>query len=285
MPDTARYPFRNDQPDAGDQLAVLQAYLDPVTGRCLDTIGIQPGWSCWDVGAGAGSIADHLAHAVGPDGRVVATDLDTSRLTPTANLLVDQRDIRHAPAPTGAPFDLIHARLCLLFLPERRQVLTTLVDALRPGGALVVGEFDATTPPRVLTAPSPDDADLITRVLHTLLGVLTNHGADLGWARDVHPAMVDAGLTAVRSHVHAESWTGTADLFAINTRQQHDRLLDAGLTIAELDRFRHLTHHPGVAVMSYTFITTVGRKPAPPPASPPASSASATGPATTAGGW
>jgi 2-polyprenyl-3-methyl-5-hydroxy-6-metoxy-1,4-benzoquinol methylase len=42
--------------------------------------------------------------------------------------------------PAGR-YDLIHARLVLSHLPQRRDVLARLVQALRPGGWLVVEDF------------------------------------------------------------------------------------------------------------------------------------------------
>ena len=41
-----------------------------------------------------------------------------------------------------AHFHLIHARLVLIHLPERDAVLERLVTALRPGGWLVIEDFD-----------------------------------------------------------------------------------------------------------------------------------------------
>ena len=42
-----------------------------------------------------------------------------------------------------ARYDLIHARLVLSHLPQRRDVLVRLVQALRPGGWLVIEDFCA----------------------------------------------------------------------------------------------------------------------------------------------
>ncbi len=41
-----------------------------------------------------------------------------------------------------AQFDLIHARLVLIHIPAREAVLERLVTALRPGGWLVIEDFD-----------------------------------------------------------------------------------------------------------------------------------------------
>ena len=40
-----------------------------------------------------------------------------------------------------ARYDLIHARLVLSHLPQRREVLVRLTQALRPGGWLVIEDF------------------------------------------------------------------------------------------------------------------------------------------------
>ncbi len=260
---TDEYAFDTTRPEAGDQFAALEAFLDPVTIGRLDSIGIKPGWSCWEVGAGGGSIAHHLARLVGPAGRVTASDKHTRWLTPTENLVVDPRDIRRQPAPPDAPFHLVHARLLLTHLRQRREVFAKLVDAVRPGGWVVIGEFDATAPPPVLTAASDDDTHGYQRVVETFLGLLTSHGADLGWARHVHAAMVEAGLTQVHTLVHAESWTGGGNgirLHEVNVLQKHDELIAAGLSTEELSRFRELIRDPGFACMSYPYVCTVGRK-------------------------
>jgi chemotaxis methyl-accepting protein methylase len=46
---------------------------------------------------------------------------------------VERHDVAADPVPENA-YDLIHARLVLVHLPERDRVLATLAAALRPGG-------------------------------------------------------------------------------------------------------------------------------------------------------
>ncbi|MEV1328061.1 methyltransferase domain-containing protein [Micromonospora costi] len=256
------YAFDNAAEEAVPQLRALEAFLDPITMRRLAPPVLAPSATCWEIGAGGGSVARGMAWAVGPDGRVLATDIDTSRLVPAANLGVRQHDVR--TAPPGESFDVVHARLVLLHLPERRRVLRTLVDALAPGGWLVVEEFDCTAPLRVLTAPNDDAAKLFGQVTDAMLGILQGHGADLGWAQDVHAEMRDAGLTDVDTVTHSESWTGGsggASLYATNSRQLQPELIEAGFTAGQLDAFRNLLRDPEFAVMSYHFVSTRGRRP------------------------
>ncbi|MER7456658.1 class I SAM-dependent methyltransferase [Micromonospora sp. NPDC126480] len=259
------YTFDSGAPEAVPQLRALESFLDPITAARIAPPVLVPGGVCWEVGAGGGSVARSMARAVGPAGQVLATDIDTARLVPAANLEVRRHDVRSEPPP-GEAFDLIHARLVLLHLPERRRVLGALAGALAPGGWLVIEEFDCTAPLRVLTAPSDDAAKLFGQVTDAMLGILQSHGADLAWAQDVHAELVTAGLVEVDTVTRSESWPGGsigASLYETNSRQLEPELLDAGLSPGQLNAFRLLLRDPAVAVMSYQFVSTRGRRPAP----------------------
>jgi SAM-dependent methyltransferase len=105
---------------------------------------LAPGWRCWDVGAGGGSIARRLSEEVGAAGRVLATDLETQFLETLnlENLEVRRHDITGDPLPDGL-FDIVHARMILIHLPEWPDVVGRLAAAVAPGGWLVCEEFDA----------------------------------------------------------------------------------------------------------------------------------------------
>jgi ubiquinone/menaquinone biosynthesis C-methylase UbiE len=121
----------------------LEERYDPGTIRRVVGIGVTDGWSCLEVGAGAGSIARWLAHRVGPTGWVIATDLDTRFLEDAveANLAVWRHDLTRDPLP-AAQFDLVHVRWLLDLLPQRESLVKKLVTALKPSGWLLVEEPD-----------------------------------------------------------------------------------------------------------------------------------------------
>jgi SAM-dependent methyltransferase len=261
---TTPYAFDSRSREAADQLGCLERYLDPITATRLDPPVARAGDHCWEVGAGGGSVARMLARCAGPDGLVVATDLDTTHIARTGRIRVCTQDVRRDPVPEGGPFHLIHARLVLLHLPERRAVLRTLAGALAPGGWLVVEEFDCSAGPAVLHAPSPEAEKLFRRVMETLFGVLERRGADLGWAHDVYGEMATAGLTDIDTLVHAESWPGGspgARLFEVNAGQLHPQLLDAGLDPTDLRFFQLLVRDRRFAALSYPFVSTRARRP------------------------
>jgi SAM-dependent methyltransferase len=263
VPGPGGYAFSTTTRQVPEQLATLEAYLDPLTAPFLAAIDPRPGARCLELGAGGGSVARWLAARTGPTGRVVAVDLDTRHLTPAPNLEVIEHDLQHGP-PVAGPFDLIHARLLLLHLPFRRRLLQQLADCLAPGGWLVVGEFSR-QPLEALAAASPADAALFARVIDQLIEILEQrHGADLDWAHQARAAMVQVGLRQVFTMEHAETWVGGGPgcrLHDINSRQKQDALIEAGLTEAELERFRRIVSDPEFSARSWQFVCTRGQRP------------------------
>ena len=80
MRDDDGYLLANRQREAGVRFDALAHLFDATTFRHLQRLGVQPGWRCWEVGAGGPSVPRWLAERVGPGGQVVVTDIDTSWL-------------------------------------------------------------------------------------------------------------------------------------------------------------------------------------------------------------
>ena len=64
-----------------EHFATLAALLDDATFHLLEGLGVTAGWYCWEAGAGTTTVPQWLADRVGSTGHVLATDIDTSRLT------------------------------------------------------------------------------------------------------------------------------------------------------------------------------------------------------------
>ncbi|WP_141311900.1 methyltransferase [Streptomyces spinoverrucosus] len=260
----SRYLFDNTDARTPDRFSVLESCYDHFSRRQLLLTGLAPGWRCLEVGGGGGSLGDWLAQQVGPDGEVTVTDLDPrwaqSRPHPPQVRLL-RHDIVNDPLP-GDGYDVIHARLVLLHLPERLDVLDRLVAALRPGGRLVLDEFDCTwTPP--LAAPDEAAVSLFQHVHSALLTQLEKAGADPLWGRRTLAALTNAGLTEVTSTTYAESWPGGGKgigLHRVNMQQAREGLLADGITDEELTRFYALLDNPAFVVNSYPLISTQGCK-------------------------
>ncbi|MBV9485676.1 MAG: methyltransferase domain-containing protein [Frankiaceae bacterium] len=242
--------------------------LDALTGRydeeslafCKRT-GLAAGWRCLELGPGTGRFAQALADEVGPTGLVLAVDIDTRLAEPaaTANLEVRQLDIRTDPIP-GGPFDLVHARLVIEHLPDRPAMLAKLADALRPGGWLVLEEFDNVTA-YVCEPPSPVHAKVVDAVYATMRGA----GFDDVYGRRLLHQLMAVGLTdlvvagAVESIV-TDVANGVPQWWLL-VKQLEPPMLAAGLVTPEdLAAFDELLHDGTTTMYGPTLVRGRGRR-------------------------
>jgi ubiquinone/menaquinone biosynthesis C-methylase UbiE len=269
MTEPSRYVLDNRSEFADQHHKGLATLLDPGSRRrTLDLVGGSlQGLTCLEVGAGHGSFAVWLAEQVGPEGRVTALDLKPDHIPAHERLTTLQRDVtRLEPIPQG-PADFVHTRLTLQHLPARESVLHWLVsdEVLKPGGILLVEDWDASRTDVVLAAPSPDAKQRYDR-FQELLGtkVFSGSGTDREWARRVHGRMMAEGLTEVRTEISGESWVGGqagGRLVAAGLGQTSPQLRAAGMTDAELTEVRTLLDDPGLVLSSHLLYSTSGRKP------------------------
>jgi SAM-dependent methyltransferase len=208
----------------------LEAIFDPGTKRILTDLGVNAGWSCLDVGAGSGSIAAWLCNHVGPDGEVLATDLDTRYLErlPARNLQVQNHDVRCDPLPEGR-FDLVHTRLVLMHLRDRRRIMASLISALKPGGWLLVEEFDALS---LRSDPNINPAESTFATLRAMHRVIVDRGVELRCGRLLGGWLRGFGLRDIGSEGRMFMWRGGsigADLTRANIEHLRDEILTSGL--------------------------------------------------------
>src|ERR1700754_3473492 len=108
-------------------LARIEALWDPGSRSLLDELGVGAGWRCLEVGAGGGSLVEWMA---GRGAAVTAVDIDTRFVEHLASDAVDVRrlDITTDELP-AAQFDLVHARLVLEHLRDRKNIIRRLAAA------------------------------------------------------------------------------------------------------------------------------------------------------------
>ena len=261
--DDASYLLTNSELETAARFAGLESVFDPVTRAHLTRLGLPPGARCLEVGAGSGSIARWMADEVGPAGRVLAVDLDPRwcRRDDRRQLEVGAVDLRTQPVPTG-PWDVIHERLVLQHLPERLDVLARLVDALAPGGLLLVEDFD-TGEVRSVDRGGPDH-ELIARVARAFNRLLGTRGGLSDFAANSLRTLSDHGLegTGASGYVAIDhGGVGWASVLAANAQQVRDDLVGEGLTPAHLDRFLEVLADPDTVVGSSVLISAWGRRP------------------------
>lgn len=167
------------------------------TGKLLDRIGLAPGMSCLDVGAGPGAVMRWMADRVGPQGRVTGLEIDRElgaqaladlRAQGGSNFEIVAADMLKLDRPPGAPFDLVYCRLFLMHMLDPMAALEKMAAWTKPGGVLAAQEFDFGS--IAVEPPCPAMAEF-NRLFE---GVFRAHGRNLRAGRQLPAQFEAAGL-------------------------------------------------------------------------------------------
>ncbi len=257
------YLLDNQAGEAHDRFGALSALFDPVTFRHVDALGIAPGWQCWEVGAGGPSVPDGLAARVGSGGRVLATDLEIRWL---AGRTVPQVEVARHDVVTDNPpeggFDLVHARLVLLHLPAREEALRRMISALRPGGWLLVEDYDVSLQPLICPDAVTPDHRLANTVKAAFRQLLLDRGADTELGRRLPRLFREGGLTRVQADAYFPlAMPAVAVLETANVQQVRSALVERGnVTAADVDRYLELASTGELDLATAPLVSTWGRR-------------------------
>jgi SAM-dependent methyltransferase len=256
-----------DSPDPfeRERLSLFTQIADPITTRRLTDLGVGPGWHCLEVGAGNGSIARWLAGRVGPERRVVATDLNPRFLSGhgVTNLEVRRHNILEEDLET-AHYDLVHCRALLMHLPDPIRALRRLVDAVRPGGCLLVEEVgSASFGAADLGHARAAGFDRSSRALWAAMNA--NGTMDFDFGRRLPGLfegleLCDIGHEGVS--VTARGGDPMARFVQMTDELLRERAVATGvLTAAEFDELQRAYDDPSFWFVSFTFLGAWGRQP------------------------
>jgi len=114
--------------------------------RCIELMALKPGERVLDVATGTGVAALMAAQRVGPQGRVVATDIAEKMVEATraeaqrhgvANMDFQRMDAEELEFPDGS-FDAALCILGLMYPAEPQRAIQQMHRVLRPGGRAAV---------------------------------------------------------------------------------------------------------------------------------------------------
>jgi SAM-dependent methyltransferase len=260
---TAMPPLDSAHAEAGRRLAALSELFDRDTFRALDEAGVSAGWRCLEVGAGDGSVADWLCRRVGPDGSVVATEIEMRHLHGLHhdNLHLLTHDIIAGPVEEGT-FDLVHARLLLIVVPDRERALANMVASVKPGGLIVCEEFDSLS---MLPDARINPAETSLPTLAAMRTVMEARGADVRFGRLLAGRFRAHGLVGIAARGTSTLWAGGsagARLLRANFMQMRESMIASGL-ITERDFAEDIERldAPETLLPSPIMWTVQGRRP------------------------
>jgi ubiquinone/menaquinone biosynthesis C-methylase UbiE len=239
--------------------------------RFLDQLDIRHSYQAIDIGCGPHGILDLLSERVGPNGKVFGVERNEATVElarefiarrQLRNVEVLQADARATGLPRAA-FDVVHARLVLVNVPQPESVVEEMVALARPGG--IVASHEADWGAGFCDPPSP----AWDRLLEVFKAYSRKHGIDLFVGRRTHQLFRAAGLRDIQItplvHVYP---TGNSrrNILGELVESVRDRLLVDGLMseIEFKEHLRDLKRHlddPNTLVISHLFFQVWGRKP------------------------
>jgi SAM-dependent methyltransferase len=173
------------QPSELERLRLQSQVWEPAGQQLLSKIGSGPGGRALDVGCGALGWLRILGKWVGASGHVVGTDMDESLLgaarsflqtegISNVELVVDDLfDSKLEPQS----FDLVHARYVIAPLGRGPEQVASYQRLVRPGGSLVLEEWDLGS--WHFNPPAPAAERLIRMVSEIFAGLGGEAGREL----------------------------------------------------------------------------------------------------------
>ena len=237
------------------RLSGMESLWDPGSQALLDELGLGSGSRCLEVGAGGGSMVEWMASR---GAKVTAIDIDTRFIESLASDSIEVRrvDLRTDALPQNE-FDLIHARLVLEHLSDRRQILDRLVRSLRPGGWILIEDFDWTCYGFEGEAPGFGD------VADVILGFMAKAGFERDYGRRVVSDLDKAGLTELRGEGRARLIDSTSpgfDFFRLTFESLRGAIVDAGLLTAEEADAASARFNENVRLLTPMMMAGIGRR-------------------------
>jgi SAM-dependent methyltransferase len=239
------------------RLAGMEAQWDPGTFRHLEALGLPSNASCWEIGGGGGTVAAWMAERFAS---VLVTDLDTRFVEPLASetVRVERHDVVADPLPDER-FDLIHARLLIEHLPQRDQVLDRLVEALAPGGWLLIEDYDWTS----FDVDPPSET--ITRVTEAVIAIMVSAGFEPRFGRRVLRGFLERGLVEAGAEARTlllnPSHPGSA-FYRLSLMSLRDAVIARGqVTEAEVDEVLSSIDDDSRWLVTPAMFATWGRRP------------------------
>lgn len=257
--------------DAEKARLQLQARVwEPEAEQLFDTIGIQSGWACLDVGCGAMGVLGILSRRVGANGRIVGLELADDLFAAAQQYVVDeqlgnvemQQGDAHNSGFPAASFDLVHERFVLPHVTDPMALLQEMMRLTKPGGVVVMQEPDHSS--WNFWPPCPDWYPLL-RILEAALGLR----GDINIGRRTFQLAQEAGLQEVQMRagvVALQESHPYMQMPLVATKAMRSHIVSAGLaTDAELDELvtavsEHITN-PTTTMITFTTTQVWGYKP------------------------
>lgn len=164
--------------------------------RIFQQIGLREGMQCLDLGCGPGEVMRLIGESVGTTGHVTGLDADGEfgcqaiemlQATKSHFTFIEQ-DIETTDEIPGQPFDLVFARLMIIFARDPVATMRKMYTWTKPGGHIVVQDYDTRT---IDIFPKLESWEELNRVVS---GVFMQQRKDIQIGHKLPAYFVDAGI-------------------------------------------------------------------------------------------
>jgi len=241
------------------------------SARLFDRIGIGHGSRAIDLGCGPQGVLDLLSERVGSTGHVVGVERNRESVEIAKrfvagraldNVMVLEGDARATRLPE-ASFDLVHARLVLVNVPQVEAVVQEMLRLARPGG--VVASHEADYLPHFCDPP----LRAWDRLFEVFRQYSATNGIDLFVGRRTHRLLREAGLIDVEVnpviHVypHGHNRRPIFWQFLQNVRDRilEQKFIDESEFSELMGELKEHLDRQDTLVVSHLFFQVWGRKP------------------------
>ncbi len=259
------YIFDTNVPDREYlRLRMIEKANDPRTIALLTSIGIQPGWTCLELGPGAGSILHWLGNTVGGKGLVMGIDKQTRHLTQFSQPPYFIQEGDFLEIPLEQTFDLIHGRYVLIHNRTHHAMLDKIFHHLKPGGTVLLEEPDFSSTQlldRHLDAPH-------NRVNRAICQMFVDLGLDPTYGLHLPHHMQTHGLhlRETRSDLHlCPGGSPIANVMAESASALTQQYCQTGLcSESDIDQYRHNAHEKDKWAVYHSTTSVIATRPSPP---------------------
>ncbi|HKY34596.1 MAG TPA: methyltransferase domain-containing protein [Polyangiaceae bacterium] len=251
-----------DSAEAESERLLAEAF-DPGTLRWLSP-RVHPGSHCLVLGPGTEPIVRWLEQVVGPDGRVTPLEIrPRSWCQVSSESPQVPSSVIHQLITNAGPFDLVHVRFAMVHALKKDELLGALVEAVRPGGLLVVEEPDFGSA-RALTGPEKARRSF-NNVQSAMELVFATLGLDHAIGSRIPDLLQQHGFENISIENDAAIVPGKsprADVMAMSATQLATALIATGFPSPnDIERYRDFANHPTCWATYLSIIRGAGVRP------------------------
>jgi SAM-dependent methyltransferase len=257
------YIFENHAEDREyHRLRMIESANDPATIALLQRTGIQPGWTCLELGPGAGSILQWLGTQVGVNGKVIGIDKKTTYLQDFPSPPYDILEGNFLGVSINHPLDLVHARYVLIHNHQDIDILRKIHHLLKPGSLAVFEEPDFTS--AKLLDDRPDAPH--SRVNSAMCQMFVDLRLDPGYALRLPQKLQTCGfeILETRSTMHlCEGNSPITNVMAESALALRHRYCETGqCSDQDIHHYVQNAHTPGFWAVYHSTVSIIAKRPA-----------------------